>query len=96
MKKYTFVSFLLGVVLVCMSMSVSASGPKREMRATWFTTVANIDWPTTTGASAQKQEMRQMLDSIQSLKMNAVFFHVRPCADAFYNSAYEPWSSYLK
>ena len=98
MKKhfFSFVSLLCGVVFVCMSMSVSASGPKREMRATWFTTVANIDWPTTTGASAQKQEMIQMLDSIQSLKMNAVFFHVRPCADAFYRSAYEPWSSYLK
>lgn len=96
MKKYSFVSLLLGAVMACMSISVSASGPKREMRATWFTTVANIDWPTTTGATAQKQEMIQMLDSIQSLKMNAVFFHVRPCADAFYNSAYEPWSSYLK
>lgn len=98
MKKYSLplFSLLCGVVFISMSMSVSASGPKREMRATWFTTVANIDWPTTTGASAQKQEMIQMLDSIQSLKMNAVFFHVRPCADAFYNSAYEPWSSYLK
>lgn len=37
-----------------------------------------------------------MLDSIQSLKLNAVFFHIRPCADALYNSAYEPWSSFMK
>ena len=93
----TLFSFAAGVLLLFLiSTPAEASGPKREMRATWFTTVANIDWPTTTGASAQKKEMLQMLDSIQSLKMNVVLFHVRPCADAFYKSAYEPWSSYLK
>ena len=73
-----------------------ASSPKREMRATYLTTVANIDWPTTQGAASQKQELLQMLDSIQALKLNVVLFHARPCADAFYESAYEPWSSYLK
>ena len=93
----TLFSFAAGALLLFLiSTPAEASGPKREMRATWFTTVANIDWPTTTGASAQKKEMLQMLDSIQSLKMNVVLFHVRPCADAFYKSAYEPWSSYLK
>ncbi|MBO4577501.1 MAG: hypothetical protein J5688_02210, partial [Paludibacteraceae bacterium] len=68
---HTF-SCIATVVLLCFSVIIpcTASGPKREMRATWFTTVANIDWPTTTGASAQKKEMLQMLDSIQSLKMN--------------------------
>ncbi len=76
--------------------NLRASNPKREMRATWLTTVANIDWPKATGAAAQKEELLRMLDSIQSLKLNVVLFHIRPCADAFYNSAYEPWSSYLK
>lgn len=75
---------------------VNAQHPKREMRATWLTTVANIDWPTYTSSESQKKEMIKMLDSIQSLNMNTVFFHVRPCCDAFYDSAYEPWSSYLK
>lgn len=94
---HTF-SCIATVVLLCFSVAIpcTASGPKREMRATWFTTVANIDWPTTSGATAQKKEMLQMLDSIQALKMNVVLFHARPCADAFYKSAYEPWSSYLK
>ena len=36
--------------------TVSAQHPKREMRATWLTTVANIDWPTYTGAESQKKE----------------------------------------
>ena len=75
---------------------MNAQHPKREMRATWLTTVANIDWPTYTSSESQKKEMIKMLDSIQSLNMNTVFFHVRPCCDAFYDSAYEPWSSYLK
>lgn len=98
MNKSLRFRFLVTVaaVLFAWSASVEASAPKREMRATWFTTVNNIDWPTTTGVTSQKLEMRQMLDSIQSLKLNAVFFHVRPCADALYDSKYEPWSSFLK
>ena len=80
----TLLTFAAGVLLSFLfAISTQAAGPKREMRATWFTTVANIDWPTTTGASSQKQEMIKMLDSIQSLKMNVVLFHARPCADAF-------------
>lgn len=88
---------LVSIVLFGSSIqALYASGPKREMRATWLTTVGNIDWPKYSGPSAQKQELLQMLDSIRSLNLNVVFFHIRPCADAFYISAYEPWSSYLK
>ncbi len=86
------------VVGTCISTSfvARADNPKREMRATYLTTVANIDWPKNTGAASQKTEMLRMLDSIAALKLNAVLFQVRPCCDAFYQSAYEPWSSYLK
>jgi uncharacterized lipoprotein YddW (UPF0748 family) len=66
------------------------------MRATWLATVGNIDWPKTTGSAAQKAEMIKMLDSIQALNLNTVFFQVRSRCDAMYNSAYEPWSSDLK
>ena len=76
--------------------TVFAANPKREMRATWLTTVNNIDWPTSMSPALQQREMLRMLDSIQSLNMNTVLFQVRDCADAFYNSAYEPWSSFLK
>lgn len=74
-----------------------AASPKREMRATWLTSVANIDWPKagTTGIEAQKKDLVRMLDSIQSMNMNTVFFHIRPACDALYRSSYEPWSSYL-
>lgn len=91
------IMLLLSMLLLgSIAQSIQASAPKREMRATWLTTVANIDWPKYTGATAQKEELLRMLDSIQSLKLNTVLFHIRPCADAFYNSAYEPWSAYLK
>ena len=94
MRQYCFVCVLL--LLLGGGSAVFADSPKREMRATWLTTVANIDWPKNTGAANQKSEMIKMLDSIASLNLNVVFFHVRPCCDAFYQSAYEPWSSYLK
>lgn len=90
--KRTFVSVLCLIV----GISVFAVNPKREMRATWLTTVNNIDWPQAISPALQQREMLRMLDSIQSLNMNTVLFQVRDCADAFYNSAYEPWSSFLK
>ena len=94
-KRQKIVLIMLVGALVSTSL-VRADNPKREMRATWLTTVANIDWPTYSTVSGQQKEMVRMLDSIASLNMNAVFFHVRPCCDALYNSAYEPWSSYMK
>ena len=76
--------------------SVSAQSPKREMRATWLTTVRSVDWPVmSTGAAAQKKDMLRMLDSLQTLNMNVVCLQVRCNADAFYQSAYEPWSALL-
>lgn len=94
MKHTTLLTFPLILLLFCQV--ANAQNPKREMRATWLTTVANIDWPTSSTADAQKRELTRMLDSIQTMNMNTVLFQVRPCADAFYRSAYEPWSSYLK
>ncbi|MDR3219396.1 MAG: family 10 glycosylhydrolase [Dysgonamonadaceae bacterium] len=76
-------------------MAFAQSPPKREMRATWIATVTRIDWPKESGATAQKNEMLRMLDSIQRLNMNAVFFQIRSRCDAMYNSAFEPWSSDL-
>ncbi len=96
MKQTTKCLWLVFAMIAFATMSYAAS-PKREMRATWLTTVANIDWPKagTVGIDAQKKELTRMLDSIQSMNMNTVFFHIRPACDALYKSSYEPWSSYL-
>ncbi|WP_127937217.1 family 10 glycosylhydrolase [Nonomuraea polychroma] len=71
--------------------------PKRQLRAMWISSVANIDWPSRTGlsASAQQAEFRAWLDLAVAKRMNAVVVQVRPTADAFWPSPYEPWSQWL-
>ncbi len=71
--------------------------PKREMRAAWIATVANIDWPSTSNLSVEKQqkEMIRLLDELKSYNLNTVIFQIRPATDAFYASPYEPWSQWL-
>jgi uncharacterized lipoprotein YddW (UPF0748 family) len=75
--------------------------PKRQLRAMWIASVTNIDWPTKASWSApdrveaQKREYREWLDLAQRLNHNAVVVQVRPTADAFWPSPYEPWSEYL-
>ncbi|QBI54580.1 glycoside hydrolase family 10 protein [Streptomonospora litoralis] len=71
--------------------------PKRQLRGAWIATVRNIDWPSRPGLSEQKQrtELRKMLDRASGMGLNAVFLHVRPTADAVYESDMEPWARYL-
>jgi uncharacterized lipoprotein YddW (UPF0748 family) len=71
--------------------------PKRELRAAWIATVVNIDWPSQKGLNSaqQQQEYVKLLDVLKEVGMNAVIVQVRPAADAFYPSSYEPWSEYL-
>jgi uncharacterized lipoprotein YddW (UPF0748 family) len=63
----------------------------------WLSTVTNRDWPSRTGLSAaqQRAELLAHLDRAVDHRLNAVFFQVRPTADAFWPSSYEPWSQYL-
>ncbi len=83
--------------VLLLSLPVYAQNPKREMRATYLTSVNNIDWPSAKGLtqSMQKQELLRLLDSIESLNLNTVLFQIRPNADALYKSQYEPWSDVL-
>ena len=72
--------------------------PAREFRAAWITEVAvNPDWPSKPGLTTaqQKAQLISLLDRAQQLHLNAVFFQVRPAADAFYASPIEPWSDRL-
>ncbi len=94
MKKHILFFFAL---LLCVT-TLSAQQPKREMRAAWISTVANIDWPSREAkghAAQQKAELVAILDSLQALNMNAVIFQIRPTADALYYSNLEPWSNWL-
>jgi len=76
---------------------VDPATPKRQFRAMWIASVANLDWPSRTGLSvaAQQAEFRAWLDLAEAHHFNAVIVQVRPTADAFWPSPYEPWSHWL-
>lgn len=69
-----------------------------SFRGAWIATVANIDWPTEAAmgdTEKQQEEMIWLLDSLESLGVNAIIFQVRPTADALYYSELEPVSHWL-
>jgi uncharacterized lipoprotein YddW (UPF0748 family) len=68
-----------------------------EFRGVWIATVDNTDWPAKgmIDAESQKAEFIRQLDLHKQNGMNAVIVQVRPAADAFYPSQYEPWSQWL-
>jgi len=88
---------------------LNAQPPKREMRATWLTTVWRLDWPTVTVPTAtstndaarqsaiqqQKNDLIKILNGLKAANMNAAFFQVRSMCDAMYKSSYEPWSQFV-
>ena len=71
--------------------------PKAEFRGVWIASVDNIDWPRRNQwhSEAQQAEFIRQMDLHQKNGMNAVIVQVRPAADAFYPSPYEPWSQWL-
>lgn len=88
-------------ILVCTLYSVlcilSASA-EISFRGAWIATVANIDWPSVDAVGnteKQKNEMIFLLDSLESLGLNAIILQVRPTADALYLSEMEPVSHWL-
>lgn len=96
-KLYVRYIFLIISLLYASIITAQVSTPKRELRAVWIATVGNIDWPSKPGLSAQQQQQEfiNQLNFLQRHGFNAVIVQVRAAADAFYPSAYEPWSRYL-
>ncbi len=71
--------------------------PKREFRAVWVATVANIDYPRTPtpDAIAHREQWKLLLEQYKQMGLNAVIVQVRPAADALYPTDLAPWSRYL-
>jgi uncharacterized lipoprotein YddW (UPF0748 family) len=71
--------------------------PKEQFRASWIATTVNIDWPSKAGldVDTQKAEYQRFLDDAHEYRLNAVITQVRPTADAFWPSRFEPWSRWL-
>jgi len=91
-------------VLVGLALTVSFAARAedefdRSFRGTWIATLydsrfsENLSEKSIDGI---KVYWRSMLDAAMRVNVNAVFFQVRPCADAFYRSSLEPWSMHLR
>src|SRR3954468_14932979 len=83
---------------ILFSLRLSAQKPSQyEFRAVWVATVENIDWPSKKRlpVEQQKEEFIRLLDMHKRNGMNAIIMQIRPVADAFYPSRFEPWSEYL-
>lgn len=101
-QKILCIALIVSAVCLFQPSSYAAGNPKREFRATWLTTHYRIDWPTTVASSssssqiaAQKKQLCAILDTLRAGNLNATMLQVRPTADAFYQSSYEPWSHNL-
>ena len=98
MKRSLILIALLAAMVASFVMSAADGIPKREQRGMWITAYLN-DWPS--GAITERNmptvqnACRKMLDTLRVNHINAVYYHVRAMCDAMYNSAYEPWSSYV-
>ncbi|AEV85979.1 hypothetical protein ACWT_4962 [Actinoplanes sp. SE50] len=83
-----------GTVAQCAGQPARAA---RELRGMWLTTVYNADFPSRPGLGEDqvKAEYERWLDLAVAQNHNAIFVHVRPSGDAFWPSAYAPWSNWL-
>lgn len=99
----TFVS-LLGL-MITKTHSVQAEeislDTVEEMRGVWVSTVGNLDFRIKQNSTSETDILKwktyflDILTQVQANNLNAVFFQVRPQNDAFYESEYNAWSSYL-
>ena len=92
-QKYLF-SLLISCILF---ITIGKAQTKPEFRGVWVATVDNIDWPSkgNFNTDAQKAEFIQLLNMHQRNGINALVVQIRPAADAFYPSQFEPWSEWL-
>jgi len=93
--RFTITVFIFSTLLL--SESFAQTPLKREFRGVWIASVANIDWPSRPDLSTEEQrkEFRSILNQHKKTGINALIVQVRPSADAFYRSSYEPWSEWL-
>ena len=93
MQKY----FLSLLICCALFITTGKTQTKPEFRGVWVATVDNIDWPTkgNFNSELQKAEFIKLLDMHQRNGINALIVQIRPAADAFYPSQFEPWSEWL-
>ena len=81
-------------LLFCLLLSylgTSAQFPKYEVRAVWLATIGGIDWPHSTDATRQQQELKNILDQLKHANINTVLVQTRVRASTIYPSSMEPF-----
>lgn len=68
-----------------------------EMRGVWIASTININYPSEPGLSQDrlKAELDDIVNNAAETGLNAIFFQVRPTADALYPSQIFPYSKYV-
>lgn len=90
-----FVVFILLLHISVMAWAQEmAQNPKVEFRGAWLHVIGQSQWQNK-NVEQQKQYIDEQLQKLQEAGCNAVFFQVRPTADALYKSELEPWSAWL-
>ncbi|MFN8256858.1 MAG: family 10 glycosylhydrolase [Bacteroidales bacterium] len=90
---------LIFIIILKFSVSIfySQTAPEKEFRGVWVATAFNLDWPSSALLSSeeQKQEFINLLEAHRQNGINAVLVQIRPAAEVFYESKFEPWSHWL-
>ena len=73
------------------------TNPDRELRGVWIASVGNINYPSKSGLTAAqlKAELDDIVEKCKEYRLNAIFFQVRPAADALYESDIFPTSQFV-
>jgi len=90
-------SLLLLLVISVLYSKAQQDSAKPEFRGVWIATLTAIDWPDrpTINSLDQKEQFIRLLDMHKRNGINAIVMQIRPAADAFYPSEFEPWSQWL-
>lgn len=91
MKRLVFIFIFAAITLL------PALAEAAELRGVWVASIGNMDYPSAPGLSPKRlmAEADELVDKCAELGMNAIFFQVRPKADALYRSKIFPSSVYL-
>ena len=100
MKNYFLRVLCLMLLTSVFLIKSNAQNPKNEIRAIWLTTNYGLDWPknqatSLEGCEKQKRDLCKILDMVQELNMNTVFFQARLRSDVLYESDIEPYSAIM-
>ena len=93
--------FALAILLVLLTWDkdakTGANLDQEEVAGVWIASVTNIDFPSSPGLDADtlRGEIDAIVENTASLGLNTIYFQVRPCADALYDSDIFPVSFFL-